>query len=109
MYLNLDSEVTERETYSLLEWLGDIGGLLDALRHIGTFVVAPITSFSLSSDLLSSIFTRQKHVASAPETSNRLGSKSDAREINDHQTMLHGSQCKYVKYKSRSCIWYLLS
>ena len=31
LYVSLDSLVTERESYSLLEWLGDIGGLLDAL------------------------------------------------------------------------------
>ena len=35
------SKVIERQTYSLLEWLGDIGGLFDALRLIGAGLVAP--------------------------------------------------------------------
>ena len=58
LYVSLDSIVTERETYSLLEWLGDIGGLVDAFRYLGGFIVAPIASFSLQSELLHSIFKK---------------------------------------------------
>ena len=57
--MSLDSIVTERETYSLLEWLGDIGGLIDAFRYLGGFIVAPIASLSLQSVLLSSIFKKE--------------------------------------------------
>ena len=31
MFFGLDLEVTERSTYGILSWLGDIGGLFDAL------------------------------------------------------------------------------
>lgn len=48
--------MTERETYSLLEWLGDIGGLFDALILIAGAIVAPVASFNMNSVLLSSIF-----------------------------------------------------
>lgn len=41
----MDQNVTERQSYSFLEWLGDIGGLYDALKLIGMFIVAPFTSF----------------------------------------------------------------
>jgi len=53
--------VTERSTYSLLEWLGDIGGLFDALHIIGGFIVGPVAGFSLKAQLLHSVF---RHVAS---------------------------------------------
>ena len=58
LYVTLDSLVTERESYSVLEWLGDIGGLLDALQYIGHFLVGPIATYSLKTLLLSSIFKR---------------------------------------------------
>ena len=83
MYLNLDSEVTERESYSLLEWLGDIGGLLDALRYIGGFLVAPIASFSLSSDLLASIFKRKKYAASTQRSSKQSEFREGSRKISN--------------------------
>ena len=58
IYVSLDSLVTERESYSLLEWLGDIGGLLDAQFYICRFLVGPIATFRLKSLLLSSVFRR---------------------------------------------------
>ena len=46
----------ERQTYSLLDWIGDVGGLLDGLKIVGSFLVAPIAAFSLRSELLSTVF-----------------------------------------------------
>ena len=43
--LSMDQQVIERSTYSVLEWLGDIGGLYDALRLIGLFIMFPFKSF----------------------------------------------------------------
>ena len=40
-----DSKQIERSTYNALEWLGDLGGLIDALRLIGAFLVAPLSAF----------------------------------------------------------------
>lgn len=54
--LTRDLNVIERQTYSFLEWLGDIGGLYDALRLIGLIIVAPYSAFRLRSELLSYIF-----------------------------------------------------
>lgn len=48
--------VTERQTYSMLEWLGDIGGLFDALRYIGAMLIYPIAAYNLRSKLLGSVF-----------------------------------------------------
>ena len=49
------SMVVERKTYSVLEWLGDLGGLWDALMFIGK-VLLPVFTFSAKSELLTSIF-----------------------------------------------------
>ena len=46
----------ERSTYNLLEWFGDVGGLLEALKIIGGFIAAPFATFALNSKLLFLIF-----------------------------------------------------
>ena len=52
--------VTERETYALLDWLGDIGGLFDALRILVGSLIAPFTTQILKVELLSSVFRSLK-------------------------------------------------
>ena len=56
--LNLDPDMqhVSRQTYSLLDWLGDIGGLLDILLHIGAVLVFPVSSFNIQQTLASSFF-----------------------------------------------------
>ena len=51
LYQSLDVEVTERQTYSILDLLGDVGGLNDSLRLIGASLVSPFASFALNSKL----------------------------------------------------------
>ncbi len=57
LYVSADMEVTERDTYSLLEWLGDVGGLIDAMRYLGYIMITPITAFNMKIDLLTQIFS----------------------------------------------------
>ena len=45
--MNLDKKRFSRQTYSLLDWLGDIGGLSDALLPIVGLLVSPLSSFAL--------------------------------------------------------------
>ena len=45
-----------RSTYSLLDWLGDLGGLLEALMFICAAIIKPLTSFTLKTTLLTSLF-----------------------------------------------------
>ena len=52
-----DLNVIERSTYSILEWLGDVGGLFDALRILGAFIVLPVASMSMKQALLSTLFS----------------------------------------------------
>ena len=41
-----------RQTYSILDWLGDLGGLLDMLIAIASYIVAPMVSYRLETTLL---------------------------------------------------------
>ena len=56
--VTLDQNISqiERSTYSSLEWLGDIGGLNDAMRIIGQFIVGPVAAFSLKAEMVSQAF-----------------------------------------------------
>ena len=42
-----DLRVVNRSYFSLLEWLGDWGGLLDALFLLAEFLIAPFSAFAL--------------------------------------------------------------
>ena len=35
----------------MLDWVGDVGGLLDGLMFLGSFVVAPIAAFAMNVEL----------------------------------------------------------
>ena len=58
MWFNLDAKqnVIERSTYSLLDWLGDVGGLFDGLILMTRWFVSPMVVFALRAKLLSQIF-----------------------------------------------------
>jgi len=45
--LDPDKLVVNRQTYSLLDWLGDMGGLFDALRYLCMAVIHPVAQFTL--------------------------------------------------------------
>ena len=47
-----DEIVIERTTYNVLEWLGDVGGLFDALKIIGAVCTSPVAAFYLKVELL---------------------------------------------------------
>ena len=57
--MSFDQNVTFRETYGGLEWLGDIGGLLDALFILGSLLMAPVSAFALKSHLGSRMFLKK--------------------------------------------------
>lgn len=55
--MSLDLMSWSRSTYSILDWLGDLGGLFDMLRYFGTMIAAPLSTFALQTTLLTSIFS----------------------------------------------------
>ena len=52
----MDQKIINRETYSGLDYLGDLGGLFDAFRILGSILISPVVGFALNTRLLSSIF-----------------------------------------------------
>ena len=40
-----------RKTDSLLDWLGDWGGLLDSLHFLADILVSPLTAYMMKSNL----------------------------------------------------------
>lgn len=46
----------QRQTYSILDWLGDIGGLYDSLFIILSFALSPVAAFKLQQTMLTKLF-----------------------------------------------------
>ena len=55
MYIQLIPDVLKvrRKTDSLLDWLGDWGGLLESLNFIVDILISPFSAFMLNSKLAS--------------------------------------------------------
>ena len=45
---SLDLKINNRKTYDLLDWLGDVGGLLDGLYLLVELFVASYTTLALN-------------------------------------------------------------
>ena len=54
--LSFDTVITNRETYDFLEYLGDLGGLLEALMWFGNVVMFPIITYYVRNAVASQIF-----------------------------------------------------
>jgi len=72
---NKQKLVVNRETYGILEWLGDIGGLTDALILLGQFFLMPFNKFNLSSFLLTNLFRYQPSAIHASNPVENVGEK----------------------------------
>ena len=48
-----------RSVYSILDYLGDVGGLLDALKLIASVIIAPFSGYSYITVLLKKLFAVQ--------------------------------------------------
>ena len=67
---SLDREMINRQTYSFLDWLGDMGGLLDSLYILSGLVVYPVAQFALRTQLMSKIFRYRGSDASLQKMTN---------------------------------------
>ena len=56
--LNLSPDIVQwnRQTYSFLDFLGDIGGLKDGLVLLGAIIISHSTAFNLKATLLAELF-----------------------------------------------------
>jgi len=63
VYIRYDNsyDIYERTTYSLLDWLGDIGGLSEALFFIGAILVSNISEKLMISSILKKTFQLKRH------------------------------------------------
>ena len=52
----LDQVVWTRQTYSLLDWLGDLGGLYESLYYGCLLLVSPFTRFATGVHFLTTFF-----------------------------------------------------
>ena len=59
LQLNYDKTMTSRQTYNLLDWFGDIGGLTDFLLYAAKLFLMPFSIFSRESFLLQKLFRIQ--------------------------------------------------
>ena len=57
-----------RAVYTLLDLLGDVGGLTDALKLIGSIVVAVLSDGGFSNYLISKLFYKYKKDGNAKES-----------------------------------------
>ena len=49
----------------MLDWLGDMGGLLDAMYFIGAIILSPFSRYALKSELINTMFRYRKSDESA--------------------------------------------
>lgn len=76
---SVDLTLWSRSTYSMLDFVSDLGGLFDALRYMFTLMVAPFASLNLSQFLMSSIF-RYKSYTDESSRRNRIQSSTDSEQ-----------------------------
>ena len=67
--MSLDLVTWMRQTYSLLDWLGDLGGLFDALWYVVSLIVRPASAFVLQTILLT--FFRLQNTNQAKKDENK--------------------------------------
>ena len=80
--MSLDLVTWERSTYSLLDYLGDLGGLFDALWYIARFIVKPFSAVTLYATMLTSFFRlHEKGPAKEDKTQDGSSDKSQEHEL----------------------------
>ena len=56
LYLGVNKLVSNRATYDILKWLGDAGGLVDALRIIGLILTSFSTQINFDNEIVKKMF-----------------------------------------------------
>ena len=98
-------QTINRETYDLLQWLGDLGGLMDALYYILLLILRPFTSFRLSGLLLSSLFRISLH---SHETTSATAEDNiedeDAKHDDSTASLKNKFTRQFTKRENSQCI-----
>ena len=77
---SLDVTEIERKTYSILDWLGDVGGLSDGLFIIGKVTMAPIAALALQAELLTHIFYKVTNLSNTSDLGTKMLNEFTNRE-----------------------------
>ena len=56
LQVDLQKKITIRQSYAFLDFFGDIGGFIDVLNYLFTFILAPFWKFNFSSKILTRLF-----------------------------------------------------
>ena len=86
---DFDVEKTSRQTYSILDWLGDIGGLRDALKNLLEVLLIPLVNKAYKITVVSTLFRfRPQKPDSKPQSHRKQLSQVqkefiDQREVKD--------------------------
>ena len=56
LQINRNKQVIIRQTYGLLDYVGDVGGLIDGLYYLITFLLFPFWKFNYQSHMLTKLF-----------------------------------------------------
>ena len=68
--MNLDVTMHNRKTYSLLDYLGDVGGLLDGLYLLVEFFIASYQTLTLNKYLMTALIWIKPSLDSKPDVKN---------------------------------------
>ena len=88
--------IYERQTYSVLEWVGDVGGLFDGLGMIARMFMGPFSAFAMKAEILSVIF-KQSSQAGKSEPTSQSSLHRNLKEI-PHEKCLMALFCKKRRY-----------
>ena len=83
MRLSYDQLVTYRETYDILEYFGDLGGLWEAFTVGGGLLMAPILAIALPQTLAAEIFMVKPRTADPSESEDEPLGKSVKMQRDD--------------------------
>ena len=85
----------------MLDWLGDVGGLFDALRLIARLLIGPIAALTLKAELLSHFF---RYLAMAEEGRSKEGKNLLAQIVlafSSPQRFMHPGYLQYCSKRGR--------
>ena len=70
--VNSAKQMSVRQTYGLLDYFGDIGGLIDFLFYLATFILQPFSQFIYSHHILTKLFRTKSERTASTLRSNQL-------------------------------------
>ena len=91
--LNREQTMIIRQAYGLLDYFGDIGGLIDGLYYLISMFISPFLKFNVSSHMMSKLFR------AGPEQKIDVTQSSQLSLLKrDFKTLLSIPKIRFVRY-----------